>query len=415
MSDASSDLVLGEFILELKKSTLPASAAEEGGNFDFFCSSPVKRMISSWIQDGPAILMGTGGKASVHYGFGKFSYSTDTWAFSIKQNEYLNEEFLYRLLEYELDYIDYAGFEGSGLRHLRKGFIKKIRLALPSRETQEKLVSVFKALDSNLDSISRMIQKYQDIQVGLTQDLISRGILPNGKLRPDVDQSPELYKDTEIGRVPMDWEIKDIEEVLESLIDGPFGSNLKTEHYVVDPGVRVIRLQNLSEYIYADGDKVFISARHAASLTRNRVVGGDVLIAGLGEERYPIGRSCIYPESLPFAINKADCFRARCLPGVMKNQFLMLFLNSEFARKQIRRYEQGVTRPRINTGNLKRLKICVPAIAEQIACIEKFKLIESTVIAQRECLDKIRNQKYGLMQDLLMGKVKFNERKGSKV
>lgn len=97
----------------------------------------------------------------------------------------------------------------------------------------------------------------------------------------------------------------------------------------------------------------------------------------------------------------------------MNNQFFMLFLNSELARRQIRRYEQGVTRPRINTGNLKRLKICVPTIAEQMACIEKFKLIQSTVIAHQEGLDKLRNQKYGVMQGLLMGKVKFNKYKDS--
>lgn len=282
MSDSSHESVLGDCILELKKSTLPASAAEEGGNFDFFCSSSVKRKISSWIQDGSAILMGTGGKASVHYGVGKFSYSTDTWAFNVRKNEQLNEEFLYRLLEFNLDYIDYAGFEGSGLRHLRKGFIKSIALNLPPRRVQEKLVSIFRAIDSCLDSVGQLIQKYRDIQVGLMQDLFSRGILPNGKLRPARAQSPELYKETEIGWIPLEWEIKDIQEVLESLTDGPFGSNLKTEHYVVDPGVRVVRLQNLDEYIYSDGDKAFISTKHASSLIRNRVVGGDVLIAGLG-------------------------------------------------------------------------------------------------------------------------------------
>jgi len=167
----------------------------------------------------------------------------------------------------------------------------------------------------------------------------------------------------------------------------------------------VVRLQNVTEHEYNDRDKAYISDRHATFLVRNKVVGCDVLIAGLGEDRYPVGRACIYPAQLPPSVNKADCFRARCIPEVMQNKFFMLFLNCELARRQIRRFEQGVTRPRINTGNLKRLYVGVPNMGEQTFFIEKFDATQSCIHIQQANVEKLQHQKLGLMQDLLTGKV----------
>lgn len=83
----------------------------------------------------------------------------------------------------------------------------------------------------------------------------------------------------------------------------------------------------------------------------------------------------------------------------------MLFLNSELARRQMRRFEQGVTRPRINTGNMKRVVTCLPSLDEQSHIISKFDAMQSTIQTQVKNLETLRAQKLGLMQDLLTGKV----------
>ena len=170
----------------------------------------------------------------------------------------------------------------------------------------------------------------------------------------------------------------------------------------------MVRLQNVAEYEYNDNDKAFISEHYANYLIRNQVIGNDVLIAGLGEERYPVGRSCLYPENLPPAVNKADCFRARCNPNTALNTYYMLFLNCEFARNQIRRYEQGVTRPRINTGNLKKILIPLPSLEEQSQISSKFSAIQQRVSVELRNVEKLQKQKSGLMHDLLTGKVPVN-------
>ncbi len=298
--------------------------------------------------------------------------------------------------------------QGSTFSAIGTNDIKIFPIPAVSYEKQKKISFILGTIDQTIEKTEALIEKYQQIKAGLMHDLFTRGIGADGQLRPPREQAPELYQHTPMGWIPKEWAVKSMDYALESIVDGPFGSNLKTEHYVVDAGVRVVRLQNVVEFDYNDNDKAYISERHANFLLRNKVVSGDVLIAGLGEERYPVGRACCYPDNLASAINKADCFRARCKLDVMKNRFLMLFLNSGLARRQVRRYEQGVTRPRINTGNFKRLNICVPNLEEQAEIVAKFDAVQSMIQVELSNVTKLREQKSGLMHDLLTGKVQVN-------
>jgi type I restriction enzyme S subunit len=301
---------------------------------------------------------------------------------------------------------------GTGVPHVPKDLSRILKVYYPTDTTeQDHIADVLTCVDATIKETESLIAKYQQIKAGLMHDLFTRGVTADGKLRTPREQAPELYHETPIGWIPKEWEVKSLNYALESVVDGPFGSNLKTEHYVVDPGVRVVRLQNVVESDYNDNDRAYISERHASYLLRNKVVGGDVLIAGLGEERYPVGRACCYPDDIAPAINKADCFRARCNPQVMKNRFFMLFLNSGMARRQVRRYEQGVTRPRINTSNLKRISISVPSLEEQSQIVAMFDAVQSVIQVEQDNVAKLRDQKLGLMSYLLTGsvRVKFAE------
>ena len=78
-----------------------------------------------------------------------------------------------------------------------------------------------------------------------------------------------------MNNLPPGWTKTSIGTIAESLIDGPFGSNLKTEHYQ-SSGVRVIRLQNIADGRFDDSDKAYISPAHAESLSRHEAQPGDV-------------------------------------------------------------------------------------------------------------------------------------------
>src|SRR3546814_436566 len=164
---------LGSNLIELQKSTLPAGLADESGTYPFFCSSADPKAIDQWLVDGEAVVLGTGGVASVNFGQGRFAYSTDCWAIQARKGE-LSTEYLYRTLQHLLPRIDYAGFEGSGLRHLRKDFVRNLRVTAPDEEAQARVTEVLAAVDDAIAQTEALIAKTQQIKAGLMHDLFTR-------------------------------------------------------------------------------------------------------------------------------------------------------------------------------------------------------------------------------------------------
>src|SRR5262249_41481481 len=156
------------------------------------------------------------------------------------------------------------------------------------------------------------------------------------------------------------WSFKPLNDLVESAVDGPFGSNLKSEHYVSEPGVRVVRLQNIGIGAFDDTDRAWVSNIHGSRLARHEVRPDDVLVASLGDDTHPFGRSCVYPRHLAPGIVKADCFRLRLNPTLSAPGYCSRVLNCETARAGLGGLAQGVTRDRVNLGNLLRFRIPVP-------------------------------------------------------
>ena len=273
-------------------------------------------------------------------------------------------EYLYYALQHaEPEFLGY-GQHGTQA-NLNTTIVSRHELFVPSPPEQRKIARILTTLDNLIENTEALIDKYQAIKQGMMHDLFSRGVDARGHLRPPRTEAPDLYKQSGFGWIPREWETAPLGDVAESVIDGPFGSNLKTEHYIDTPGVRVVRLQNIQLGRYSDEDRVFIADSHADYLSRHQVIGGDILVAALGEDVHPVGRACLYPAHLPPAINKADCFRVRCEPTVCRNAFMMYFLNGRQARAEIALRMQGMTRTRINVQNLKAIRTLVPSLEEQ--------------------------------------------------
>jgi len=158
--------------------------------------------------------------------------------------------------------------------------------------------------------------------------------------------------------LPVGWGLATVGEIA-TLMDGPFGSNLKTAHYT-ESGPRVIRLQNIGSGTFID-ERAHIAPEHYRKLEKHSVVAGDVITASLGEEA---PRACLVPPQLGPAIVKADCIRTRAAPGI-DPAFLMWMLNSPPVRSAASASIKGVGRPRLGLGGLRRLSIPIPPSDEQ--------------------------------------------------
>jgi type I restriction enzyme S subunit len=176
-----------------------------------------------------------------------------------------------------------------------------------------------------------------------------------------------------------------------SITDGPFGSNLKTEHYM-DSGPRVIRLQNIGDGDYVD-EEAHITQAHFERLQKHCIFAGDVVIAGFGENP---PRSCIIPESLGPAIVKADCIRFKPHKSVLP-KYMNIALNSDPVRKRTKGMVHGVGRPRLNLGEIKSIVLPLPPLAEQtriVAEVERrlsvVEELETTVSANLQLATRLR-------------------------
>lgn len=277
-------------------------------------------------------------------------------------------------------------------------------IKLPPLPQQRKIAKILTTVDNQIEKTEELIAKYESVKQGMMQDLFTRGVDENGKLRPKRKDAPELYKKSELEWIPREWEVESINDLAHSAIDGPFGSLLKTEHYVDSPGVRVVRLQNLGNGEFLERHKAYISSSYAKKLRRYSVNHGDVLVASMGEDIHPVGRASIYT-SKESGIVKADCFRIQMNPNIMTNLFACHALNSKTSRDQINKLGQGITRVRINLGNLKKVSLCIPSVSEQKIIIQKLTSIYNKITNEKHVKIKLQHIKTALMQDLLTGKV----------
>lgn len=144
-----------------------------------------------------------------------------------------------------------------------------------------------------------------------------------------------------------------------AITDGPFGSNLKTDHYV-SQGVRVVRLANIGRGEFLDVDRAYISEDHYRGLTRHSAKANDVVVAALGDGVRPAGRACTIPVTFGEGLVKADCFRVRVAGSSLEPDFLMHYLNSPTNLRAADAKSRGATRPRMTLDMLKNTKIPVP-------------------------------------------------------
>lgn len=148
------------------------------------------------------------------------------------------------------------------------------------------------------------------------------------------------------------------------LTDGPFGSSLTSSHYS-EYGARVIRLGNIGSAEFKSDDEAYIPLDYFNYLRRHEVTPGDLIIAGLGDQKHPVGRACVAPTGLGPAIVKADCFRARLDESRLLHRYSAWALSSSAISQQILTLTRGTTRARINLDLVRDIELPVPPIEEQ--------------------------------------------------
>ncbi len=172
---------------------------------------------------------------------------------------------------------------------------------------------------------------------------------------------------------PKGWVERRLGDLAEKISDGPFGSNLKTSHYV-ESGVRVIRLQNIGIGELIDDAKAYVSPEHFASLPRHRCLPSDVIIGTLGD---PNLRAFVLPPTIPEALNKADCVQFRCLQNVVSPAYVCWLMNMPSTLAMAASLVQGITLTRISMGRLREMIVPVPPFDVQQDFADRVEMMDS--------------------------------------
>lgn len=176
-----------------------------------------------------------------------------------------------------------------------------------------------------------------------------------------------------------------IRRVLRSIVDGPFGSSLTSSHYT-DAGVRVIRLGNIGKAEFRDADKAYIDTDYGRQLAGHGVASGDLLMAGLGDEKWPLGRCVVAPSHLGPAIVKADCYRIR-LDSRVSHSFAACYLSGPASRSAFMQLARGATRARLNTALARAAELPLVDSARQAAYVEAVHNLKSSAQATTGGMD----------------------------
>lgn len=165
---------LKHLVRALPKSTLQAGAATEEGTVPFFVSGArVKRAAEALVTNGSAVVLATGGNATVHRAQGTFAYSTDCWALESKDST----AYLYFLLAFLKPVIAEVGFQGAGIKHLDKDWLLSLRVVLPSLGEQqaiaEELIRRENALQASIAKTEDAIAMLRRYKTSLIQEAVT--------------------------------------------------------------------------------------------------------------------------------------------------------------------------------------------------------------------------------------------------
>lgn len=284
---------------------------------------------------------------------------------------------------------------------LNKQKLRDLLIRFPQRlAEQQRIAEILSTIDQAIEKTEALIHKYQQIKTGLMHDLFTRGLTADGKLRPPREQAPELYQETPIGWIPKEWHWG----VLSKYLNGAPKNGYSPREIEEWEGCTALGLGCLTSSGFKAVQLKSVSLNTA--LTSGALLeDGDFLVSrantpqlvGLCGVYQDIGSPCIYPD-LMMRIRPNELIHVK---------YLEQFLLSAEVRIRLTALAVGtsVSMVKLNSKSLMNFLIAVPEKEEQELMICRFEKIIHFLNRLGDDLAKLKQQKSGLMHDLLTGKV----------
>ena len=279
--------------------------------------------------------------------------------------------------------------KGSTQTFIPLGYFRTFLVPFPPLAEQQRIAKALSDVDALISTTEKLIQKKKNIKQGTMQNLLT------GKKRlPGFGpQTKSLaYKQTELGPIPEDWEVKTLGEIC---VINPASSNIiPDEFFYVD-------LESVSSGKLEKKQK--IRRRNAPSRAQRQFEKNDILYQTVR----PYQRNNLfvnfdsknYIASTGYAIirsnNNIDAHYIYQI--IHMDNFVNIVLDNC----------TGTSYPAINPKFLKTIPVIIPSKEEQTAIANVLSSMDKEIEALNTKLEKYRNLKTAMMQQLLTGKIRL--------
>jgi type I restriction enzyme, S subunit len=275
---------------------------------------------------------------------------------------------------------------GSTFKRANVQQIKNFIVPMPPANEQEAIAEALSDADALIESLEQLIAKKRLIKQGAMQELLTgKKRLPGFEMKPG-------YKQTEVGVIPEDWEIRRIGTVCK-LINGRGFKPFEWQ----DTGLPIIRIQNLN----GSEDFNYYSGTYDKKL---EVKPGQLLFAWSGSRGTSFGP---HVWSGPFGLLNYHTWKVQ----IQESEFSKGFMLHEL--RQLTSYIEGWAHGasalvHVQKWQMESFKVPLPPTkAEQEAIAAILSDMDAEVAALEAKLDKARQIKQGMMQELLTGKTRL--------
>jgi type I restriction enzyme S subunit len=222
-----------------------------------------------------------------------------------------------------------------------------------------------------------------------------------GEIRPG-------YKQTDVGVIPEDWEVDALRTVTPAnrangIVDGPFGSNLKTIHYRKS-GIPIITSGYVTDGCFVADSYLYVDEEKFKAEKRSAVVAGDIVMAKIGAR---CGATAILPKDHQTGILSGNALKITVDENRHSTFYIWQLLWSLYSWGRIDTLRSVGAQPAISMPNLKNLSLPLPPLSEQCAIAAALSDADALIAALELMIAKKRDLKQAAMQHLLTGSTRL--------
>ena len=315
------------------------------------------------------------------------------------QRDRICQDYLYFILLSEQGQRQIAAqISGSAQPGLKSNFLSGVVAEIPDCiDEQASIASVLLTVDRAIEQTDVLISKQRYITTGLMQALLTRGIDEHGQVR---SEHTHMFKNSPIGRIPVEWEVTTLDSVSEFVTSGSRGW---AQYYAID-GALFLRIGNLTrEHINLRLDElVRVDPPKSSEGERTSASPGDLLISITAD----LGIIGVIPAGFETVYVNQHIALVRILQEKADPRFLGWFLSSRAGQAQFEALNESGAKAGLNLPTVRQLLIPTLTLLEQERIAAALDASTQHTDVEYQRLAKLRSLKAGLMQDLLTGRVR---------